>query len=142
MPSAGSSDRLMMCCVRPKRTRTRRPEIHDFTRGEARGISVTSSRHPLQHRVAPHDDQSEPARRLIFGPFFPHGFFCFSSGDLFVSSSINFLKSSRPRIGSRSVSLAMCAASFQPPFTAFRSSSIARSAYSCFLSALLPLAMA
>jgi hypothetical protein len=43
--------------------------------------------------------------------FFVHGFGSGSAGDFFAKSSISFLKSSRSRMGSRSVSLAMCAAS-------------------------------
>jgi hypothetical protein len=43
--------------------------------------------------------------------FFVHGLCSGSAGDFFAKCSISFLKSSLPRMASRSVSLAMCAAS-------------------------------
>src|SRR3954453_6498042 len=56
-----------------------------------------------------------------------HGFGSDLAGHGLASSSISFLKSSRPRMGSRSVSFAMWVASLKPAFTDFRSRSIARS---------------
>ena len=60
----------------------------------------------------------------------------------FSSPASNFLKSSRSRIGSREASVFMWEAFLQPDLTAWCRSSIAASAYSCFLSASLPLATA
>ena len=71
---------------------------------------------------------------------FIQGFESSCTDAFFSRSASNFLKSSRSRSGARSVSLAVCFASFQPAFTAFWSNSIARSAYSFFLSAILVLA--
>ncbi len=50
-------------------------------------------------------------QRFLEQGFFAHGFGSGLAGDFFANSSISFLKSSRPRMGSRSVSFAMCAAS-------------------------------
>ena len=69
-----------------------------------------------------------------------HRLFSAWAAAFFSRSANNFLKSSRSRSGSRSVSFAVCYALFQPAFTAFWSNSIARSAYSFFLSAILVLA--